>query len=446
MGFGNSKQDTVHDPVKPNSQRDTSNASKNQNRVKQKYDYQLIDQHARQAPKGLNNSAEELVAYLSSVSKDPRMLARGFFVWSSENIRYDFDGYVGRSEKAPHDPESVMKNGKSVCEGYARVFELLCSKAGIPVKILSGFSKSYGYSPSKPFSLNTRTDHAWNAVQLEGKWYLVDCTWGSGHLDSKTNNFKKEFNDFYFLTDPRQFISAHFPYMDNNLQESQKWQLLSKPISLEEFNKNLKYSPAAFKIGVQAVSHTTAYFKMKNELQMSFKSLGKAEIIFCSRLMYEEGNGLKEQGNSTFGYHEKDVYKILVHPQKPGMYELTLFGKFASDDRDNIIPQVLEYNFECTEVSDESHEYPLEYEAASVEKCILHQPLRGNLPCNTEIHFRISAPYLQNIQVEDTLLKKQGAMFTGKVTTPEKGIQVNMYGTRGDQYSRMNGLYKFHTV
>jgi hypothetical protein len=232
--------------------------------------------------------------------------------------------------------------------------------------------------------------------------------------------------------------------MDNNLEESQKWQLLSKPISLEEFNKNLKYSPQAFKIGVQAVSHTTAYFEMKNELQMTFKSLGKEDINFSSRLMYEEGNWLKEQRNATFGYQENDVYKILVHPQKPGMYQLTIFGKLASDDRNENIPQVLEYSFKCTEVTDKTHEYPLEY--ASVEKCILHEPLRGNLPSKTEIQFRISAPYLQVIRVGDTLLLKQGTIFTGKVRTPEKGYQVTMYGTRGDQYSMMEGLYNFHTV
>ncbi|XP_060600287.1 kyphoscoliosis peptidase-like isoform X2 [Ruditapes philippinarum] len=447
MGCGNSRPETVHDPVKTNSQKDTNKASnKTQNRSKEKNDYQLIDQHARKAPSRLKNSAEELVAYLSSDSKDPRMLARGFFVWSSENIKYDVDGYFGRAESAPNDAESVMKNGRSVCEGYASVFELLCSKAGIPVKKLSGFAKGYGYSPSKQLTLNTRTDHAWNAVQLEGKRYLVDSTWGSGHLDSKTNDYKKEFDDFYFLTEPKQFVSAHFPYMDNNLEESQKWQLLSKPISLEEFNKNLEYSPQAFKIGMQAVSHTTAYFEMKNELQMTFKSLGKEDINFSSRLMYEDGNWLKEQRNATFGYQENDVYKILIHPQKPGMYELTIFGKFASDDRDKSIPQVLEYTFKCTEVSDKTHEYPHIYGAVSVEKCILHEPRRGNLPSKTEIQFRISAPYLQVIRVGDTLLLKQGTMFTGKVTTPEKGYQLSLYGTRGDQYSRMDGLYDFHTV
>jgi hypothetical protein len=40
--------------------------------------------------------------------------------------RYDDDGYFGRARSASNDAESVMKTGKSVCEGYARVFNLLC--------------------------------------------------------------------------------------------------------------------------------------------------------------------------------------------------------------------------------------------------------------------------------------------------------------------------------
>jgi hypothetical protein len=48
MGRGNSKPETVNDPAKPISQKDTHEASNtNQNSAKEKNDYQKIDQHAR---------------------------------------------------------------------------------------------------------------------------------------------------------------------------------------------------------------------------------------------------------------------------------------------------------------------------------------------------------------------------------------------------------------
>ncbi len=46
-----------------------------------------------------------------------------------------------------------------VCEGYSEAFQILCGKLGIPCVLLVGMN------------------HQWNAVQVDGSWYAVDCTW-----------------------------------------------------------------------------------------------------------------------------------------------------------------------------------------------------------------------------------------------------------------------------
>lgn len=43
-------------------------------------------------------------------------------------------------------------------------------------------------------------------------------------------SFRYEYDDHYFLTDPREFIYEFFP-----LQE--EWQLLKQPISLKDFEE-----------------------------------------------------------------------------------------------------------------------------------------------------------------------------------------------------------------
>ena len=53
----------------------------------------------------------------------------------------------------------LILRGYGVCDGYTKAFCMLCQKAGIPVRRIVG------------------GDHAWNAVQLDGQWYYVDCTW-----------------------------------------------------------------------------------------------------------------------------------------------------------------------------------------------------------------------------------------------------------------------------
>ena len=49
---------------------------------------------------------------------------------------------------------------ESVCYGYAALFSVMCNAAGIDCLSV--------YSPA----------HVWNAVKIDGTWYLVDTTWG----------------------------------------------------------------------------------------------------------------------------------------------------------------------------------------------------------------------------------------------------------------------------
>ena len=329
---------------------------------------------------------------------------------------------------------------------FYRIIIFSQRKAGIPVKTISGFAKGYGYSPMEPFSVKGKTNHAWNAVQISGKWYLLDCTWGAGNVDSKTKDFKKVLKDFYFLTEPKQFITDHFPYMDNNLEESQKWQLLSKPVSLEEFNSNVKYSAHAFRTGVFAITHNKAYFEVRNQTEIVFKSVKKKDIKFTAKLMFDDGKCLAVQRNATFCYKENDIYKVLVHPQKTGKHQLNIFCKLVSDENQEGIPYMLGYYINCTGVQDKSHEYPIIYPTADVEKCFLHEPMKGNLPEKTMVQFRISSPHLQYIVIDHIYFEKHGNMFICPYTTPDKGHNVNIFGKSGDKRSKSSCLYTFRTV
>ncbi len=60
--------------------------------------------------------------------------------------------------------------GKSVvCDGYAKAFKVLCDAMEIDCVLATG----YGVT-SANYDMGT---HAWNYVQMDGKWYLVDVTW-----------------------------------------------------------------------------------------------------------------------------------------------------------------------------------------------------------------------------------------------------------------------------
>jgi len=67
--------------------------------------------------------------------------------------------------------KGVFINRRAVCEGWARSFLFLCQKAGINCIYVDGrINMNPGESPTQ------WGNHAWNHVQVDGKWYLVDAT------------------------------------------------------------------------------------------------------------------------------------------------------------------------------------------------------------------------------------------------------------------------------
>lgn len=65
--------------------------------------------------------------------------------------------------QAVNAPYFALTNGKTLCNGYAMLVYLMLDELDIPVRLISGESHGNG--------------HAWNLVQLDGKWYHLDATW-----------------------------------------------------------------------------------------------------------------------------------------------------------------------------------------------------------------------------------------------------------------------------
>ena len=73
---------------------------------------------------------------------------------------------------------AVLRDGKSICEGFANAFTALCRAQGIPAVVEFGI----GFSDYKEMTERTPdagdyADHAWAAVYLGGKWHFVDPTY-----------------------------------------------------------------------------------------------------------------------------------------------------------------------------------------------------------------------------------------------------------------------------
>nr|XP_008103737.1 PREDICTED: kyphoscoliosis peptidase isoform X1 [Anolis carolinensis]XP_008103738.1 PREDICTED: kyphoscoliosis peptidase isoform X1 [Anolis carolinensis]XP_008103739.1 PREDICTED: kyphoscoliosis peptidase isoform X1 [Anolis carolinensis] len=158
----------------------------------------------------VRDSVENLVKVLVQKAPTDLKKVRAIWMWICHHIEYDVEWLRGNT-KTSLDPEGILKSGKTICAGYAKLFETMCCIAGIRCERLTGIAKGKGSG----FKNDKR--HAWNAVYLDGKWHLLDCTWGSGYVNGDKFTFRHK--EFYFLTQPDLFAENHSP-------DDPKWQLL----------------------------------------------------------------------------------------------------------------------------------------------------------------------------------------------------------------------------
>ncbi len=104
---------------------------------------------------------------------------------SIHNFICKINTYVRESEGALYcySAYGSLVNRRSVCEGYAEAFKLLCDKVGIDCILVTGMSKPASDKPMEA--------HMWNLVRMDDDvWYAVDVTWDdAGDVDGNLNYF-----------------------------------------------------------------------------------------------------------------------------------------------------------------------------------------------------------------------------------------------------------------
>lgn len=150
--------------------------------------------------------------------------ARAAYAWVAHNIDYDVDAYFS-GVRGKTDAGGTFETGKSVCEGYSDLYAQIAKGLGLEVQSISGWAKGYGYANGEGFG---SVNHAWNAVKVDGRWRLLDTTWGAGVVVGKS--FQRSYSTAWYDMDPRLFILQHLP------QQSQ-WTLLDQPPSMAAYVK-----------------------------------------------------------------------------------------------------------------------------------------------------------------------------------------------------------------
>jgi hypothetical protein len=373
--------------------------------------YAFADALADSAPPGVERSVPALAAYLARAGHEDLMRARAIYRWVAGHITYDLEGFRS-GQPGDLSPETVLHRGRSVCEGFAGLAQALGEAMGLKVDIVRGWSKGYGYTPGQ--KLDGPTNHAWNAVEIDGRWHLMDPTWGAGYLDGAMQ-FVRRFQEHYFLTKPEEFVFDHLP-------ENPSWQLLERPLSAAQYADLVYLRPMFFQAGFRIGSHDHLAIAADSRLTVT---LGVSRSVEMSAQVLDAASQRPVGGELAFVQVATDQARIDARFPRPGDYLLRLFAKplGAAGDLD----WVLDYRVRAARGAADAV-FPTTYGAFGARRAWLFSPLDGVLRAGQRYTFRLRAPEALEVAVVAggrwIRLTRQGEEFVGQAAAAQGPVVV----------------------
>lgn len=190
-------------------------------------------------PAEVETSIASVAQYIAQQESDPWQRIKALHDYAADRIAYDAPSYFA-GQIPPQDAETVFARRTAVCAGYAKLMEALGQAIGEDILYLVGDARTQTSDLSGQ-------GHAWNAVNIEGNWYLIDATWDSGYVDR--SGFTKQYKTDYLFPPPAAMVVTHFP-------NDAAWQLLPTPLSQGEFLRQPMLRPQFFAEGLTLLAPT----------------------------------------------------------------------------------------------------------------------------------------------------------------------------------------------
>ncbi len=390
-----------------------------------------IDQYALAAPDSAEQSIKALASYLGSSAQDDFEKARAIYRWITGNIAYDFAGYLSKNY-GDQSADAVLKRRTGVCSGYANLFQALGKAMGLQVEVVEGWSKGYGYVTNQ---LDTEPNHAWNAVRINGVWYLVESTWGSGSI-TEEKQFQRSFEGYYFLVPPEQLIYTHFPV-------DSRWELLTSTVTKGQFLALPRVWPRFFENGVGLVSNRSAVINANREVAVTL-SAPRTTLLMAAL----HRGGVKLADSLTFVQPTSDGYQVKAAFLEAGEYTLTMYTNRVNEDGPYF--STLEYAVDVAEGDPNHPGFPnvwpaffdnqMGFVSHSVGTISVAQDLVVTLsaPADVLILARLSHDG-QDLPDSQTFVQREGTDYAVRAAFPAAGqYELTVFSKRASA----EGLYK----
>jgi transglutaminase-like putative cysteine protease len=225
-------------------------------------------------------SIDAVARFIAARESDDFHRVKALHDWVVTRLRYDkaTAAIHTRNGRAPQDAASVFAARTGVCEGYARLMVAFGQVTGDRIVYLTGDVREKTGEAAP-------TGHAWNAVELRGRWYLVDTTWDDPTMNDGSDAYRTD----YLFIPPSLAIFDHFP-------DEPRWQLLATPLGRGDFLRQPLARPTLAKEGLTLVNPERSTVEVDGPLVLELLNPNRRWLLGT---VVPEGGGSKGECGVT---------------------------------------------------------------------------------------------------------------------------------------------------
>ncbi|KAL5005340.1 hypothetical protein ScPMuIL_018796 [Solemya velum] len=331
-----------------------------------------VDKHALRTPMEAANTYEELMVYLVKPFRTDLQQLRAIFVWLSIQDLGPMNHATATDVDTPTGYMRLIGEQKG---SYAAFLALLCRKAKLPCVIIPGVSKSVGYEVGAQDVTGLR--NKWNAVYVSHSWRIIHPLWACRSVQGhKSGNWTlvesggtgvrqqetaaagteiKTFNEYYFLTDPQEFVYFCFP-------DAPQWQLVNKPFTMDKFISVPYLRQGYFKHGLRVSSKfecinrdedgiCTVQIKVpeKTSFQMTY------DLFFNHNESTEKLSSSLQLDRYVLMNQDSTRWNFMTRFPVNGVYKITIFGNVVGEKN---LQWLADFKLICDNATENCQPYP----------------------------------------------------------------------------------------
>ena len=209
---------------------------------------------------------------------------KSIYDYIAYNSSYDYDALKvnDRSLYACQYIDGLFNQGRVVCEGFAKVFSMLCAIEGIEAVYTQGYP-------------DVGSGHAWNYVNIDDNWYTI-CTTYAQYKADVADPFGKfyDYSKIQWIT-YESFLSSHL-YMSDEYPLEYMWE------DIKESEEYYIYNPLQYDRSYDYVINNQDEF---NEL---FKTIKKSGLKGNYYITINTEDFIVDMENIKIALLENEIY------------------------------------------------------------------------------------------------------------------------------------------